>query len=120
MIFLCSSSGRTLPCGSSSWGSENTFHKRVRHDSRAAVGIVDFDINTGVIQHLSLRGRATVEPWDIQKAKRVLSKYLGTDIAQWDQQRFVDGLNDPADRLFVQFVPETARIRDQSYTPPSS
>lgn len=100
--------------------SQNTFQERVRHDPRTAVGVVDFDVNTGMVQHLSFRGRATVEPWDLQRAKRVLSKYLGTDMAQWDQKRFVDGLKNPDDWLFVRFEPETVMIRDQSYSPPSS
>lgn len=97
--------------------SENTFHQRVRQDSRTAVGIVDFDVNTGLVQHVSFRGRATVEPWDIERAKRVLSKYLGNDMATWDQKRFVDGLTKPEDWLFVKFEPETVMIRDQSYLP---
>lgn len=95
--------------------SENTFHQRVQQDSRTAVGIVDFDVETGLVQHVSFRGRATVEPWDIERAKRVLSKYLGNDMEKWDQKRFVDGLNQPDEWLFVKFEPETAMVRDQSY-----
>lgn len=54
---------------------------------------------------------------DIERAKRVLSKYLGNDMATWDQKRFVDGLTKPEDWLFVKFEPETVMIRDQSYLP---
>lgn len=97
--------------------SENTFQQRVQQDSRTAVGIVDFDVETGLVQHVSFRGRATVEPRGIERAKRVLSKYLGNDMEKWDQKRFVDGLNQPDNWLFVRFEPETAMIRDQSYLP---
>lgn len=97
--------------------SENTFHQRVQKDPRTAVGIVDFDVSTGLVQHVSFRGRSTVEPWDLEKAKRVLSKYLGNDTAAWDQKRFVEGLDDPEGWLFVRFQPDTVMIRDQSYRP---
>ncbi|GFZ91460.1 pyridoxamine 5'-phosphate oxidase family protein [Nesterenkonia alkaliphila] len=97
--------------------SENTFHQRVQKNPRTAVGIVDFDVNTGLVQHVSFRGRATVEPWDVEKAKRVLSKYLGNDMTRWDQKRFVEGLDHLEDWLFVKFQPETVMLRDQSYRP---
>lgn len=98
--------------------SENTFQERVRLDPRCAVGIVDFELQTGMVQHVSFRGRAKVEPWDVERAKRLLSKYLGEDIAKWDQKRFVEGLDDPEGWLFVRFQPETAMVRDQSYLSP--
>ena len=97
--------------------SENTFHQRVQKNPRTAVGIVDFNVKTGFVQHVSFRGQATVEPWDFEKAKRVLSKYLGSDMTAWDQKRFGEGLDDPEDMLFVKFQPETVMIRDQSYRP---
>lgn len=98
--------------------SENTFQERVRLDPRCAVGIVDFDLQTGMVQHVSFRGRATVESWDVERAKRLLSKYLGEDTTRWDQKRFVEGLDDPEGWLFVRFEPETAMVRDQSYLSP--
>lgn len=97
--------------------AENTFHERVRRDPRCAVGIVAFEPESGLVQHVGFRGRAAVEPWDVGRAKRLLSRYLGEDKTKWDR-RFLDGLDDPSGRLFVRFEPETAMVRDQSYPSP--
>ncbi len=97
---------------------ENTFHERIRQDPRCAVGIVDFDPESGLVQHVGFRGRASLEPWDLPRAKRILARYLGEDETAWDRERFVDGLDDPASVLLVRFEPEEAVVRDQSYPSP--
>ncbi len=97
---------------------ENTFHERIQRDPRCAVGIVDFDHESGLVQHVGFRGRATLEPWDVQRAKRLLARYLGEDETKWDRERFFEGLDDPSTHLFVKFEPETAVVRDQSYRSP--
>ncbi len=98
--------------------SENTFHERLRHDPRCAVGIVDFDRESGLVHHVGFRGKATLEPWDVGRAKRLLVRYLGEDETRWHRERFTEGLDDPSAQLFVRFEPETAFVRDQSYRPP--
>ena len=95
--------------------NENTFHERIRRDPRCAVGIVDFDRESGLVQHVGFRGRATLEPWNVQRAKRLLARYLGEDETKWHRDRFLDGLDDSSTQLFVKFEPETAIVRDQSY-----
>ncbi len=91
----------------------DTFPSRVERDSRCAVGIVDFDVLTGFVRHVGFRGRATIEPHDQDRAKRLLSRYLGAQPELWDA-RFIKVLGD-ADYVFVRFQPETAVVRDQSY-----
>lgn len=97
--------------------AENTFHERIRRDPRCAVGIVDFDRETGRVHHVGFRGRATLAPWDPARARRLLARYLGGDENRWDRERFVEDLDDPGTQLFVRFEPETAVVRDQSYRP---
>ena len=36
----------------------DSFPKRIGRDPRCAVGIVDFDVSTGMVQHVGFRGRA--------------------------------------------------------------
>jgi hypothetical protein len=91
----------------------DTFPKRIELEPRCAIGIVDFDLLTGLVQHVGFRGRATVHPHDESRAKRLLSRYLGENQEQWDK-RFVEVLGD-ANFVFVRFEPETAVVRDQSY-----
>lgn len=95
--------------------NENTFHERIRRDPRCAVGIVDFDHESGLVQHVGFRGRATLESWDTDRAKRLLARYLGEDETRWHRERFLEGLDDPRTQLFVKFEPETVIVRDQSY-----
>jgi hypothetical protein len=90
----------------------DTFPKRVEREPRCAVGVVDFEPATGLVQHAGLRGRARLMPHDPARMGRLLSRYMGErDV--WDP-RFVEILDD-ADYIFVRFEPETAVVRDQSY-----
>ena len=92
----------------------DTFPLRIERDPRCAVGIVDFDRTSGRVQHVGLRGRATVERFDADRARRLLSRYLGGDQSAWDD-RFLRTLQGRDQELLVRFVPETAVARDVSY-----
>ena len=91
----------------------DTFPARIEREPRCAIGIVDFDRTTGLVQHVGFRGRARLEPHDEERMKRLLRRYLGEELPAWDG-RFVLILGD-ADFVFVRFEPETAVVRDQSY-----
>ena len=93
--------------------SGDTFPGRVRADPRCAIGIVDFDPTTGLVRHAGFRGRAAVGPFDVDRARRLFSRYLGGDEAGWDAV-FLEALDDPG-LVFVRFEPETVVVRDQSY-----
>jgi adenylyltransferase/sulfurtransferase len=80
------------------------------------IGVVDFDRELGLVHHVGMRGRATVEPFDPQRATRLLARYLGDRSELWDG-RFRATLAD-SDNLFVRFVPESVVARDQSYERP--
>jgi hypothetical protein len=90
----------------------DSFPRRVEAEPRCAVGVVDFDPATGLVQHVGMRGRARLEPHDEGRLRRLLGRYMG-EVGRWDA-RFVEILGDP-DYVFVRFEPETAVVRDQSY-----
>ena len=90
----------------------DSFPKRIEQDGRSALGIVDFDVQTGLVQHVGFRGKARVEAHDSERMKRLLSRYLG-ELEDWDS-RFAEILDD-TDYIFLRFEPETAVVRDQSY-----
>jgi hypothetical protein len=92
----------------------DTFPIRIERDPRCAVGIVDFDRTSGRVQHVGLRGRATVEPFDAERARRLLSRYLGYDESAWDH-RFRRALEGRDQELLVRLLPESAVVRDVSY-----
>jgi Pyridoxamine 5'-phosphate oxidase len=92
---------------------DDSFPARVEHDGRCSVAVVDFDRKAGLVQHVGLRGAATVEPFERERARRLLARYLGDDEAGWDE-RFRQTLCD-ADNVLIRFVPATAVARDVSY-----
>jgi hypothetical protein len=86
------------------------------HEPRCAIGIVDFDRATGLVQHVGMRGRASVETFDVGRALRLLARYLGADQAQWDP-RFRATLSSPGaeQAVLVRFCPEPVVARDVSF-----
>lgn len=91
----------------------DTFPSRIEDEPRCALGIVDFDCASGLVQHVGFRGRAHLRPHDRDRLGRLLSRYLGARLEDWDA-RFVEILGD-TDYVFVCFEPETAVVRDQSF-----
>jgi nitroimidazol reductase NimA-like FMN-containing flavoprotein (pyridoxamine 5'-phosphate oxidase superfamily) len=96
----------------------DTFPERIEREPRCAIGIVDFDRLTGLVQHVGLRGRASIEAFDAQRAGRLLARYLGPNEPGWDA-RFLATLEDPDAKqaVLVRFTPETIVARDVSYAP---
>lgn len=91
----------------------DTFPSRIEAEPRCALGIVDFERSTGLVQHVGFRGQAHLLPHDAERLKRLLRRYLGQHLENWDE-RFTEILGD-TDYVFVRFTPETAVVRDQSY-----
>jgi nitroimidazol reductase NimA-like FMN-containing flavoprotein (pyridoxamine 5'-phosphate oxidase superfamily) len=90
----------------------DSFPKRIEREPGSAIGIVDFEVSTGLVQHVGFRGQARLEAHDSERMKRLLSRYLGA-LEGWDP-RFVKILDD-TNYIFIRFEPETAVVRDQSY-----
>ena len=94
----------------------SSFPGNLRRDPRCALGIVDWNLATGLSQHVGIRGRAEVLPLDPAMARTIFRRYFGPDEADWDR-RFDDVLTgDPALEV-IRIVPETVVVRDQSYKP---
>ncbi len=91
----------------------DTFPERIRNDPRCAVSIVDFNAETGGVEHVGMRGRASVRPFEAERARTLLRRYLGQDETLWDA-RFRNTLTDSGNVL-IAFTPETAVVRDVSY-----
>lgn len=88
---------------------------RIAHDPRVSVEIVDYDNPGGVLRHLGLRGRASVEPMEADRFARLLARYLGEEDS-WNPW-FIDRiarLDDPAGRL-IRLDPDSIFTNDVSY-----
>jgi hypothetical protein len=93
-----------------------SFPENLKREPRCAIGIVDWNLATGLCQHVGLRGRAEVLPFDAEKARMIFRRYFGPDEHEWDG-RFADVLTGELGLEIVRFIPETVIVRDQSYAP---
>lgn len=90
--------------------------RRIGHDPRVAVEIVDYDNHRGIMRHVGLRGRATVTPMDPALFRRLLARYLGPDETGWNPW-FIENtarIDDPDGRL-VRLVPDSIFTNDVSF-----
>jgi len=92
-----------------------TFPANLKREPMCAMGIVDWDLATGFLHHVGLRGTAEVLAFDVEVAKTIFRKYFGPDEKEWDG-RFADVLSGDLDLELVRFTPSTVIMRDQSYT----
>ncbi len=61
-------------------------------------------------------GKAELHPFDRERALRKLSRYLGADPQQWDQERFgVSGEGVGGVSVFVRLMPTSLTARDLSF-----
>ena len=68
----------------------DSFILRLVHEPRCAVGIVDFDLQKGILQHVGMRGTAKIHSVDQNRLRRFVSKYLGKDSDRWNKW-FMEG-----------------------------
>ncbi len=93
-----------------------SFPRNLTRSPRCALGIVDWDLATGRSQHVGFHGKPEVLPVDPAIARTILRKYFGPQEADWDR-RFDDVFDADSPVAMVRIIPETAVVRDQSYTP---
>jgi hypothetical protein len=96
--------------------NDRSYPERVRRYPQTTVAIVDFDPASGRVEHVGMRGEATLEPYDSALAERLFRKYLGEDRTAWPEM-FVDF--DTDNYRLIKFTPETVVARDQSYQAPT-
>lgn len=99
---------------------QRTVHERIEHDPRVGIGIVDFDVETGLVEHVGIRGKAAVVSHDPDRAERLLQRYLGPEKETWDAERFGDPQEWSDAMVLLRIDPETVVARDQSYAPKPS
>ena len=90
--------------------------RRIEADPRCAVEIVDYDNARGILRHLGLRGRASVEPSDPERFHRLLRRYLDPDPVRWNPW-FVENvarIEAPSGRM-IRLSPESVFTNDVSY-----
>jgi hypothetical protein len=94
----------------------NTFQDRIADQSSVGVGVVDFDPVTGRLQHVGIRGRGRLVPWDDDRAARLLGRYYRRLRGYRDVPRAPgEPVGGRHRMLFVKVEPTSVVIREQSY-----
>jgi nitroimidazol reductase NimA-like FMN-containing flavoprotein (pyridoxamine 5'-phosphate oxidase superfamily) len=90
---------------------------RIGTDPSVALVVDSCDLRTGEVRQVQARGRASIEPYQRDRAYRKLSRYLGRDEAAWDRSR--SALEDPTttDTRFVRLRPDRLAALDLSFEP---
>ena len=96
-----------------------SFPANLQRDPRCALGIVDWDLATGLSQHVGMRGTATVLPFNPAMAQAIFRRYFGPDKADWNPRFDEVATGEQSGLTMVRFTPEMVVIRDQSYKPTS-
>jgi hypothetical protein len=94
----------------------NTVQERIRSDPRVAVGFADFDPERGFLQHVSIRGTASLETWDDDRAGRLLHRYY----CQLQDYREAaphvgEKVHGRLPMTFLRIHPESVFLREHSY-----
>lgn len=93
--------------------SKDSFVRRLKKDPLCAVGIVDFDLDKGILRHVGIRGTSYLEDINSARLSRFISKYLGNNAEQWNAW-FIKSIVDPLD-VMVKIVPKSMVAKDVSF-----
>ncbi len=96
----------------------NTFQTRIARNPLVAVGLVDFEPIQGTMQHVSIRGRAEIVPWDEARGNRLFLRYFSIlkgwkpSMADRDDETVTER---EAKYVFIKVNPESVAMRDSEY-----
>lgn len=93
--------------------SEDSFVRRLKEEPRCALGIVDFDLDKGVLRHVGIRGISEIGSMDNDRLHRFVAKYLGDVKTKWNEW-FVQNIVDPLD-IMVKITPKSMVAKDVSF-----
>ncbi len=91
---------------------KDSFIKRLRNDPRCALSVVDFNLKSGILLHVGIRGMATLQQVNPERLRRFVGKYLGYDTDSWNKW-FIKNVVDPVD-MMVEVKPKTIVAKDVS------
>lgn len=92
---------------------KDSFVRRLKQEPRCALGVVDFDLDKGVLRHVGIRGSSHLEVVDHDRLFRFVSKYLGKDRENWNEW-FVNNIVEPLD-VMVRITPKSMVAKDVSF-----
>jgi len=98
-------------------GSWSRLPGHVQTDPRVAIVVDTCDITSGLVRQVIARGAGELLPFDVDRGRRKLVRYLGVDENRWDD-RFRRYLRDDATRRRTSWLrvrPDRISATDLSY-----
>ncbi|MBM3197576.1 MAG: pyridoxamine 5'-phosphate oxidase [Chlamydiae bacterium] len=93
--------------------SKDSFVNRLQAEPKCAAGIVEYDLEKGILKHVGIRGTASVASCDKNRLMRFLAKYLGADEEKHNPW-FIENVVDPLDAM-IRIDPESVVAKNVSY-----
>jgi Pyridoxamine 5'-phosphate oxidase len=86
-------------------------------DPRVALVVDTCDLGSGVVRQVSASGDAELRPFDPDRARRKLVRYLGADEQAWDPRFQIEAMALDQATRFVRLSPQRLIARDLSFRP---
>ncbi len=93
--------------------SQDSFVNRLLTTPKCAVGIVDYDLEKGILKHVGIRGIASLTSCDKDRLMRFVAKYLGDDKQNWNPW-FIENIVNPLD-VMIKIVPQSIVAKNVSF-----
>lgn len=93
--------------------SDDSFVKRLLVEPQCASGIVEYDLEKGILKHVGIRGTAVLASYDKERLIRFVSKYLGNDKENWNPW-FIANIVDPLD-IMIKIIPQSIVAKNVSF-----
>jgi hypothetical protein len=97
-------------------GPWNRVPADIAADPNVAIVIDTCDLGTGECLQVAARGLGALMPFDTQRARRLLERYLGPDAGLWDE-RFRRYLSHEPEAKLLAITPSSLSAQDLSFTP---
>ncbi len=88
----------------------------VEHDRQVALVVDVSNLDTGEIKQVTARGRAELLPWDAERGRRLLRRYLGDDVSAWDN-RFQRYIHLEQGCMWLRLPAKAPKLTDLSFVP---
>lgn len=96
------------------FGTErDSFVRRLKSDNRCAVGVVDFDLEKGILKHVGMRGVTNISYVDDNRLNRFVAKYLG-DVISGRNSWFIENVVNPIN-VMVEVIPKSVVAKNVSF-----
>lgn len=93
--------------------SADSFVKRLQAEPKCAAGIVEYNLEKGILKHVGIRGAASFASCDKERLMRFVAKYLGENRQDWNSW-FIENIVDPLN-VMIKITPHSIVAKNVSF-----